>query len=277
MNTDRKVVEINGEFSEADMQLITRFVPPLTMLRKVDLGSTNLNDDGLSRICSATSIECLLIGNTHVTRKGVRFVSQLDRLEEISLAEMQDFRGVFKSLAGCKNLRTISLKSCNIRNEDLAEAAFPGLRKLTLYNNPFDGANVAWVESFPDVEELSFERGQLTDDGIKGLAKLTHLRRLILSHTRVTDSGVAQLTGNEKIEALYLTRTQVSNASLPVFESMKNLKSLKLYATNVSSESIPSLKRLTNLKLLMVSKKNFSDEDLETLSRALPNCDVIAL
>jgi hypothetical protein len=51
----------------------------------------------------------------------------------------------------------------------------------------------------------------VTDDALKGLARLTRLRKLQLSATRVTDQGLPQLQGLKELEILALLGTGVTN------------------------------------------------------------------
>lgn len=61
---------------------------------------------------------------------------------------------------------------------------------------------------------LDLGRMQVTDAGLKGLARLKSLQALFLGATRVTDAGLKELTGLKSLQALYLGGTHLTDAGL---------------------------------------------------------------
>jgi hypothetical protein len=90
-------------------------------------------------------------------------------------------------LHGFVHLRRLALRNCpEITAEGWAAVAeLEHLRCLTLSISPsqsLDGALAAF-KTTSMLEELSLERGMLTDEGLKNLAVLKHLRHLDLGWT----------------------------------------------------------------------------------------------
>jgi hypothetical protein len=61
---------------------------------------------------------------------------------------------------------------------------------------------------------LDLSRTQLTDAGLKQLARFKYLQALDLVFTQVTDAGLKHLAGLKKLQYLYLDRTKVTDAGV---------------------------------------------------------------
>ena len=60
------------------------------------------------------------------------------------------------------------------------------------------------------VTSLNLGRTQITDEGLKEVAKLQNLKLLFLSRTHITDAGLKELAKFQKLEILWLPGTQVT-------------------------------------------------------------------
>ncbi len=76
------------------------------------------------------------------------------------------------------------------------------------------------------VTELSLGGTQITDAGLKEVAKLQKLKELYLNGTQITDAGLKDLAKLQKLEELYLLGTRVTKAG--VAELKKALPSCEI-------------------------------------------------
>jgi hypothetical protein len=58
------------------------------------------------------------------------------------------------------------------------------------------------------------ERSDVTDEGLKHLAKLAKLRSLDLRQTAVTDAGLKHLEGMVELRELFVTSSKVTDAGV---------------------------------------------------------------
>lgn len=105
---------------------------------------------------------------------------------------------------------------------------------------------------------------QLTDAGVRHLAKLPRLRELDLSHTRVTDDGLKVLRELPGLRSLNLVMTMVTDAGLQHLEHCHELERLHLMWTHTGNGAIRVLAGKKNFTHLW-SGNNVTDEGLALL------------
>ena len=64
------------------------------------------------------------------------------------------------------------------------------------------------------VTSLSLVRTQITDAGLKEVAKLQKLQRLYLANTKITDAGLKEVAKLQKLKSLYVGNTQITEAGV---------------------------------------------------------------
>ena len=60
----------------------------------------------------------------------------------------------------------------------------------------------------------NLSRTQITDEGLKEVAKLQKLETLDLSGSKITDAGLKELAKLQKLRTLYLNNTQATKAGV---------------------------------------------------------------
>ena len=80
-----------------------------------------------------------------------------------------------------------------------------------------------------EVEELSLEGTEITDEGLKELVKLKKLTELILFGCKqITDAGLKELARLTHLDVLWLSETQVTKAG--VVKLQKALPKCRIYS-----------------------------------------------
>jgi len=82
--------------------------------------------------------------------------------------------------------------------------------------------------NFERVRKLDLSYTEITDAGLKEVAKLENLTQLELSFTQITDTGLKELTKLKQLEGLYMERTQITDAGLKELAKLENLIELWL-------------------------------------------------
>jgi hypothetical protein len=97
--------------------------------------------------------------------------------------------------------------------------------------------------------EVNLEGKRISDDDLKLLKPLRHLRKLDLEETPITDEGLKHLSGLTSLEHLDLEETRVTDAGMDHLKGLKNLKVINLDDTRVTKrgeqilkDAIPGLK-----------------------------------
>ncbi|MGH9662643.1 MAG: leucine-rich repeat domain-containing protein, partial [Bryobacteraceae bacterium] len=139
-------------------------------LRRLDVGITPFDDDGLKNLASATRLERLRIGDTLVTDAGLAHLESLAALQEL------DLEGTQITDAGLAHLRgLVKLTRLNLMGADVTDAG------------------LAHLSALKALEELNLYRTKVTNAGLDGLKRLARLEEVDLRYTRATRSGVEAL------------------------------------------------------------------------------------
>ena len=102
------------------------------------------------------------------------------------------------------------------------------------------------------ISDLYLDGSQITDEGLKDVAKLQHLERLDLSDTKITDAGLKEVAKLQKLKSLRLNDTEISDEGLKEVAKLKKLEKLDLNFTQIT------------------------DNGAAELQKALPNCRISA-
>ena len=126
---------------------------------------------------------------------------------------------------------------------------------------------------FSEVEWV-IEPGNLADDDLKIVSRLTQLKSLRLYSAKITDAGLVNLSHLTELQELYLVQAAITNSGLENLKGLTQLRSLWLYGTNVSDAGLVNLRGLSQLKYLSLVFTKVSDNGIEELQKALPSCKI---
>lgn len=93
-----------------------------------------------------------------------------------------------------------------------------------------------------NVIELILTDTQITDEGLKEIAKLQRLETLQLSYTRITDAGIKDVAKSQQLGSLFLTDTQITDAGIKDVAKLQKLKMLRIRGTKVTKVGVAELK-----------------------------------
>jgi Leucine-rich repeat (LRR) protein len=213
-------------------QLTDAALPPLAKLkalRELNLGATNVGDEGLAVLEQLPQLERLVLANTPITDKALTHVGKLTKLKSLDLSSTTVTDAGMKDLAGLQQLESLSLAGTGVTNAGLnAVAALQSLTSLDLEEARVGAA----------LDESSDAQG-----GIAALTKLPKLKRLLLSLTLADDDTLRQLAALPAVEELDLWGTAVTDAGVESLGKLQKLKQLGLIATGVSPEAVARLQQ----------------------------------
>jgi Leucine-rich repeat (LRR) protein len=130
----------------------------------------------------------------------------------------------------------------------------PSLHRLLL-TEPTPEVLAELLKGHPEIQSLHLEGDQVTDEDMKHLAGLGHLRDLQLATPHVTDKGLAVLAQLRELESVnfWCGVTPVTDKGLKALSELPNLKCLWLDKTRITDAGLSRLRRLSKLKRLDVS------------------------
>jgi hypothetical protein len=222
--------------------------------------TSKLTDGDFQQIAALRHLKMLSLGNGLNDER----LAQLSRLAELeylqtNLAQITD-EGV-RPLARLKNLKNLKF-------------FHPG--------PSFTGAGLIHLATLPNLERLTVA-GSLAfnDDGMAAVAKLTGLKELRTWHAGPTNEGVKKLSQLKHLKSLHLGQRLTykqpacpTDETIGILAEMKSLESLHLDEARLTFTALRQLKQLTSLKKLILGGIDIPREEVERLQREMPQVQI---
>jgi Leucine-rich repeat (LRR) protein len=170
-----------------------------------------------------------------------------------------------KVLREAKFILVLDQKDHVARSTDLAGTKFehPMMRST---GTPFERHLLKQLALFDEAHVLQLPNSLITDDELKMLTSLTHLRELDISGSLVTDEGLEALIAFRELEELDITLTKVRGPGLRHLRSLGKLRTLRVTNNEIPDSALPYLEALTQLKSVDVDRTWLSDKSKEKLN-----------
>ncbi len=136
-------------------------------------------------------------------------------------------------------------------------------------------ADLATLQAFKKLEQLSLSGTKVTDAGLIHLRGLSELRELNLRSTGVTDRGLEYVKGLEQLRSLDVSGCGITDAGLVQLKELANLKRLTLSATLVTDAGVMCLKDFPRLQYVCLYESKVTDAGAVKLQKALPGCRIV--
>lgn len=174
-------------------------------------------------------------------------LDQIDRgYQAFLVANPDDLPGVDREIEG------LSLAQSGVRDEQLAPLA--------------ECRNLDWLH-------LS-ENSRLTNDGLKHIARLPGLTRLMVDATHVTDPGLEILSGIKTLQRLDIASNRISDEGLRHVAGLPNLEVLWLGGTPVTDAGLQHLESLDQLQYLDLRQTAVTEAGIRRLRERRPDLQI---
>jgi Leucine-rich repeat (LRR) protein len=263
----------------------------LTNLEQLDLGGTRISDAGAIHLAGMTRLKKLSLQSAGITDEGLRKLADLKQLEELNLYGTKVSNASVDVFLGMQHLRMIDLRysrmsragvdrlvaavpRCNVTflDSSVRPAVPAGAERVVAGQG--DAAVAEWVRAMGGKAVVN--EGQLlvvtlaatsvTDELLRNLQGLAHLRTLDLGSTEIGDPGAAHLAGLASLVELDLSRTLVSDAALAQLAGLTKLRKLNLSDTQISGAGLAHLTMLP-LEELRLSNSPVGDQGVANLGK----------
>jgi hypothetical protein len=207
-----------------------------------------------------------------VTEAGAAPIEGLTQLEELRIrGDAQagsSLSPIVTRLGKLTNLKTISIEAHPANASDLAHlTGLSGLEHLgiRLSDESITDAVLESVARLARLQSLSLNRGRITDESLKHLQSMEHLRHLAISNSCIDDlSPILRLSN---LESLTISDIKLDGtASLPAPPSAK-LASLTLKGEWVTDELLAQFRAFPKLEYLHLDGASVTDAGLESLAK----------
>lgn len=139
-------------------------------------------------------------------------------------------------------------------------ATFTGITDLTISGKTITDETLPLLAGLAQLERLSTDGIQLTDEGFKHFAAFQKLKSLSLFHPafrseQFTGSGLAHLKALPKLEKLTFAGSTAGDAALAAIGQLTQLKEFRTWHTAQTQSGHAHLLKLTNLTALRIGQR----------------------
>lgn len=223
-------------------------------------------------------------------------LSQLARLEKLSIDKSVMTLAGWQQLAKLTHLQQLDLRDCPLDNEQLTAAVngMPKLKAIRLSgksgSTTVDDSGLAVVSKCPDLRVLAIDDLWITTAGLQPISNCSKLQELYAGGTPIDDEAAKEIVKLPSLKKLRLSRTGIGVAAIETLSKlpledldvseasgindetmlaisqMKTLKRLNLWRDTVSEVGAAHLVGLTALEWLNLDNTHINDEAMPYLS-----------
>lgn len=222
-----------------------------------------------------------LSSNTLLTNSALRVITELTRLERLSLVQNR-FNDLGTShLAKLENLRALDLRgnmeAGNMTMQVVSE--LPRLAALRHRSTTVDDFGIEYLGQSKTLDSLLIQDFMITSQAGQHLARLATLRQLEIFRCQGFGSdGVLALAGMELIRLTLRDLPMVDDMAMAVFADLPQLRRLYLHElASVGDSGLENLSKLPSLELLDIWElPQMTDATVEVIA-GLPNLKVLSI
>jgi hypothetical protein len=170
----------NFNWNEKHFAQISR----LTGLNQLRVEDSTLNDDIFDKLNNLPKLIHFLIPDCQTTAQNILRLKRLDQLYGFNADGIEDIAPVVERLKDSTQLHNLSLKSCNLNNQDLKNiSTITSLDHLEIGQNPsITEAGLEYLTKLPKLDELEIEGIHFDRKCIATLQKFKSLK----NHLRIS-------------------------------------------------------------------------------------------
>jgi hypothetical protein len=265
-----------------------RLLASLPNLRSLTLGGADLSDAGLKHLAGMKSLLHLTLREGKVTDEGMKDVARIPNLQELSTPKTITDAGL-RSLAAAPELQRLHVNGNQVTANGMQVFVGKKLRwlwvephlcvepvlfvilpnmsgkaELDLMDWHCGDATLVELAQWKNLKSLKI-RGEFSQKGMRCLAELKELNRLILARTATSAQAVLSLKGLPNLDYLALRGGPDETLALPALE---RLTGLELDGREMTDDGLKAIARLERLKSLSLDHAKFGEGGMAALAEA---------
>ncbi|MCB1235691.1 MAG: SUMF1/EgtB/PvdO family nonheme iron enzyme, partial [Verrucomicrobiae bacterium] len=204
-------------------------------------------------------------------------LARFPRLRTLELNNQDRLAGdALAAIARLSKLEKLSLRGC----EGIPAGAFAplgalaGLRELDLGGTAAGDADAAGISGIPRLSRLAIGSPNLTDAGLREIAKLFSVEYLTIDDSRATDAGLAALGRVNRLKNLAIRGDAIAGTGLGPICGLPELNDLRLMCPGLTDVAFEHLSRAKSLRKLRLAERGvkpaaaLTDEGLVPIANA---------
>ena len=237
-------------------------------LKALNLSDSRCSDSALAGIHVLHSLERLTLSNVTLGTKTLQSLAKLPNLK------MLDLTGAAISIdEPIEAIRFVKLNSLSLNhatgaNHLLQHIAAPQLAGLSLASCNFHDSDVAFLRTFPALEQLDLSENPIEGETLGQLASLP-ITSLVMENTAMNDAGLAQLAHWNGLQSLYLTASPLNGSGFKGCPDL-NVRHLNLSRVNLNEEGVSSICSLKGTEWLRLEGSTLPPKAIQRFTNNLP-------
>lgn len=191
----------------------------LKQLTTLKISCSNITDAGLKQLTQLPDLKTLVLKSSQITDEGLIALRAFTQLTTLHLDSVKITDAGLQSISLLKSLTTLHLNSVSVEGTGLEElepldglttlkltnarklggglkgiAKLEGLSRLYLYGSPVIDADMTAIKELKSLRQLYLGLGSVvTDDGLRELKEMPHLRTLNVPSSNRTMAAISEL------------------------------------------------------------------------------------
>lgn len=235
--------------------------PEVVEVRIADMETPTVSEARLALLKRLPHLERLSIQRQALSSSDLAAIGDVAGLTELFIASESLTDQSLAELAELSRLRSLTIISQRVTDAGLSQlAGSMSLKSLDLQSTRAAGGR---VDAFGELESLSL--GPMTGDSeLEAVARLAHLRVLILTDSRISDEGFRRLGSLRTLETLHLSGPHtVTDEGLQALGKLDQLKQFTLHGQRHTWAGLKALTDLSQLEQVELRGGGLDDEGLE--------------
>ncbi|MFB9240607.1 hypothetical protein IV454_25580 [Massilia antarctica] len=145
-------------------------------------------------------------------------------------------------------------------------------------NSDIDMDELKKLAEFWQLESASFAGRNLDDIGLRHVCNVASIEDLNLQWTEISDQGLRCLAKLPRLASLRLKENdQLTNECVEHLTKLDNLVDLQIHGTSIDQQGLKQLGCMKNLKRLCIDSDNCGEsiETVKALSLQIPDCAIL--
>jgi internalin A len=250
----------------------------LSSLQSLDLSVTAVTETGLKQLKRLPHLRALSIGcswelpGARLNDAGLKEIAGCSRLNVLSVAGAENTEAGIREIGTLKELSALNLSAVNIKDDWLADLRdLEHLESLTIGEpkTEFTGAGFRHLSGLKNLHAQLLGKSDV-NESLKDTA-LESLESLSLANAAVTDEGIKHIRGLAHLKLLDLGGTRITDAALREICELKHLEDFNLFNTAITDEGLGHLTRLKSLRRLEISGTHVTRSGVQRFVHSSPD------
>ena len=228
------------------------------------------DDRCMPHIAHLTGLKVLMIGNTNISARGLKFLGSLNSLERLSAPRRFTDAGLAQ-VAHLSSLKALYIDDQSLTNAGLAHLAqLELLEELDLVGSGcLNDVGLVHLSKVPRLQYLMLRGKNFTDYGMIQIKDCTSLRILNLGHLKqLTDAAIVQLSKMPALERLsFHWNENITDASIMYLTKLNSLKMLDINHSQITDEGLARLVQIKSLENLTLPDIGVTDAGIEHIAK----------